>query len=43
MSGAAALAAPLIPHDLLMSTGLTMYVLPYADKRRSGRRAVGSE
>jgi cellulose synthase/poly-beta-1,6-N-acetylglucosamine synthase-like glycosyltransferase len=35
--------SPLLPLFLLLFTGLTMFVLPYAAKRRSGRRAVGQE
>jgi cellulose synthase/poly-beta-1,6-N-acetylglucosamine synthase-like glycosyltransferase len=31
---------PLLPLFLLMATGLYMFVLPYATRRRSGRRAV---
>ncbi|WP_433345250.1 hypothetical protein [Micromonospora sp. CA-111912] len=31
---------PLPPLALLLFTGLYMFVLPYAAKRRSGRRAV---
>jgi hypothetical protein len=35
--------SPLLPLFLLLFTGLTMFALPYAAKRRSGRRAVGQE
>jgi hypothetical protein len=35
--------SPLLPLFLLLFTGLTLFVLPYAAKRRSGRRAVGQE
>jgi hypothetical protein len=35
--------SPLLPLFLLLLTGLTMFVLPYAAKGRSGRRAVGQE
>jgi hypothetical protein len=31
---------PLLPLFLLMFTGLYMFVLPYATRRRSGRRAA---
>jgi hypothetical protein len=31
---------PLLPLFLLMLTGLYMFVLPYATRRRSGRRAA---
>ena len=31
--------SPLLPLALLLSTGLYLFVLPYAMKRRSGRRA----
>lgn len=34
---------PLLPLALLMFTGLYMFVLPYAAKRRSGRRAAATE
>jgi cellulose synthase/poly-beta-1,6-N-acetylglucosamine synthase-like glycosyltransferase len=33
--------SPLLPLFLLLFTGLYMFVLPYAAKGRSGRRAVG--
>jgi len=33
--------SPLPPLFLLLFTGLYMFVLPYATKRRSGRRIVG--
>jgi len=33
--------SPLLPLFLLLFTGLYMFVLPYATKRRSGRRIVG--
>jgi cellulose synthase/poly-beta-1,6-N-acetylglucosamine synthase-like glycosyltransferase len=35
--------SPLLPLFLLLFTGLTLFVLPYAAKRRSGRRAVEQE
>lgn len=35
--------SPLLPAFMLMFTGLYMFVLPYAAKRRSGRRSVGQE
>ena len=35
--------SPLLPLFLLLFTGLTMFVLPYAAKGRSGRRGVGPE
>jgi hypothetical protein len=35
--------SPLLPLFLLLFTGLTLFVLPYAAKRRSRRRAVGQE
>lgn len=35
--------SPLLPLFLLLFTGLTLFVLPYAAKRRSWRRAVGQE
>jgi hypothetical protein len=35
--------SPLLPLFLLLLTGLTMVVLPYVAKGRSGRRAVGQE
>jgi len=35
--------SPLLPLFLLLLTGLTMFVLPYVAKGRSGRRAVGQE
>ncbi len=35
--------SPLLPLFLLLFTGLTLFVLPYAAKRRGGRRAVGQE
>jgi hypothetical protein len=35
--------SPLLPLFLLLLTGLTMFVLPYVTKGRSGRRAVGQE
>ena len=31
--------SPLLPLALLMLSGLYLFVLPYAQKRRSGRRA----
>ena len=34
---------PLLPLALLMLTGLYLFVLPYAAKWRSGRRAAGQE
>jgi hypothetical protein len=33
--------SPLLPLFLLLFTGLYMFVLPYAAKGRSGRRAAG--
>jgi hypothetical protein len=35
--------SPLLPLFLLLFTGLYMFVLPYAAKGSSGRRAVGQE
>jgi hypothetical protein len=35
--------APLLPLFLLLFTGLYMFVLPYAAKRRSARHAGGSQ
>lgn len=35
--------SPLVPLFLLLFTGLYMFVLPYAAKWRSGRRAAGQE
>jgi hypothetical protein len=32
--------SPLLPLALLLFTGLYLFVLPYAARRRSGRRAV---
>jgi ABC-type polysaccharide/polyol phosphate export permease len=34
---------PLLPLALLLLTGLYLFVLPYATRWRSGRRAVGQE
>ena len=33
--------SPLFPLALLLLTGLYMFVLPYATKRRSARRTIG--
>jgi hypothetical protein len=33
--------SPLLPLGLLLFTGLYLFVLPYATKRRSARRTVG--
>jgi hypothetical protein len=35
--------SPLLPLFLLLFTGLTLFVLPYAAKRRSARRTVEQE
>lgn len=35
--------SPLLPLFLLLFTGLYMFVLPYAVRRRSGRHTVGQE
>jgi hypothetical protein len=34
--------SPLLPLFLLLSTGLYLFVLPYATRRRAGRRSVGA-
>ena len=34
--------SPLLPLFLLLSTGLYLFVLPYATRRRTGRQSVGA-